>query len=152
MSNRSNGLIVSQTRNRAAIHDLEDVPFGLHGGVGRLIENAPHAAVALWRVVAVIHACPLVVAGAGAHPRGELLRETPVRRPRTCAALSGPLHRVAISNHRLISVAAGKVTFRWRDSAHNNEQKLLSLDADEFLRRFLLHLLPEAAASGFWLR
>ena len=52
-------------------------------------------------------------------------------------------HRVAISNHRLVSFADGKVTFRWRDSAHNNEQKLLSLAVDEFLRRFLLHLLPE---------
>lgn len=52
-------------------------------------------------------------------------------------------HRVAISNHRLISFADGKVTFRWRDSAHNNEQKLMTLSLDEFLRRFLLHLLPE---------
>jgi hypothetical protein len=52
-------------------------------------------------------------------------------------------HRVAISNHRLVSFADGKVTFRWRDSAHNNEQKLLTLSLDEFLRRFLLHLLPE---------
>ncbi|MGC1789656.1 MAG: transposase [Terriglobales bacterium] len=52
-------------------------------------------------------------------------------------------HRVAISNHRLISFADGKVTFRWRDSAHKNEQKLMTLALDEFLRRFLLHLLPE---------
>ena len=52
-------------------------------------------------------------------------------------------HRVAISNHRLVSFADGKVTFRWRDSAHNNEQKLLTLALDEFLRRFLLHLLPQ---------
>src|SRR5256714_5370664 len=52
-------------------------------------------------------------------------------------------HRVAISNHRLVSFADGKVTFRWRDSAHNNEQKLMTLSLDEFLRRFLLHLLPE---------
>ena len=52
-------------------------------------------------------------------------------------------HRVAISNHRLISFADGQVTFRWRDSAHNNEQKLMTLALDEFLRRFLLHLLPE---------
>jgi hypothetical protein len=52
-------------------------------------------------------------------------------------------HRVAISNHRLVSFTDGEVTFRWRDSAHNNEQKLLSLSVDEFLRRFLLHLLPE---------
>jgi hypothetical protein len=52
-------------------------------------------------------------------------------------------HCVAISNHRLVSFADGKVTFRWRDSAHNNEQKLLTLSLDEFLRRFLLDLLPE---------
>jgi Putative transposase/Transposase zinc-binding domain len=52
-------------------------------------------------------------------------------------------HRVAISNHRLISFADGKVTFRWRDSAHHNEQKLMALSLDEFLRRFLLHLLPK---------
>jgi hypothetical protein len=52
-------------------------------------------------------------------------------------------HRVAISNHRLVSFTEGKVTFRWRDSAHNNEQKLLTLALDEFLRRFLLHLLPK---------
>ena len=52
-------------------------------------------------------------------------------------------HRVALSNHRLISFADGKVTFRWRDSAHNNQQKLMTLSLDEFLRRFLLHLLPK---------
>jgi Putative transposase/Transposase zinc-binding domain len=52
-------------------------------------------------------------------------------------------HRVAISNHRLVSFADGKVTFRWRDSAHHNEQKLLTLSVDEFLRRFLLHVLPK---------
>jgi Putative transposase/Transposase zinc-binding domain len=52
-------------------------------------------------------------------------------------------HRVAISNHRLVSFADGKVTFRWRDSAHHNEQKLMTLSVDEFLRRFLLHLLPK---------
>ncbi len=51
-------------------------------------------------------------------------------------------HRVAISNHRLVSFQDGQVTFRWRDSAHNNEQKLMTLSLDEFLRRFLLHLLP----------
>jgi hypothetical protein len=52
-------------------------------------------------------------------------------------------HRVAISNHRLVSFNDGKVTFRWRDSAHHNEQKLLTLSSDEFLRRFLLHILPK---------
>jgi hypothetical protein len=52
-------------------------------------------------------------------------------------------HRVAISNHRLSSFADGQVTFRWRDSAHNNEQKLMTLSLDKFLRRFLLHILPQ---------
>ena len=52
-------------------------------------------------------------------------------------------HRVAISNHRLISFADRQVTFRWRDSAHHNEQKPMTLSLDEFLRRFLLHLLPK---------
>lgn len=52
-------------------------------------------------------------------------------------------HRLAISNHRLVSFTDGQVTFRWRDSADHNKQKLLSLSVDEFLRRFLLHLLPE---------
>jgi hypothetical protein len=52
-------------------------------------------------------------------------------------------HRVAISNHRLVSLVEQKVTFRWRDSAHNNQQKLMTLSLDEFLRRFLLHLLPK---------
>jgi hypothetical protein len=52
-------------------------------------------------------------------------------------------HRVAISNHRLVSSADQKVTFRWRDSADNNQQKLMTLSLDEFLGRFLRHLLPK---------
>jgi len=52
-------------------------------------------------------------------------------------------HRVAISNHRLVSFVDDQVTFRWRDSAHNNEQKLMTLSVDKFLRRFLLHVLPK---------
>jgi hypothetical protein len=51
-------------------------------------------------------------------------------------------HRVAISNHRLVALSDGKVTFRWKDYAHGNRQKLLTLSVDEFLRRFLLHVLP----------
>ena len=58
--------------------------------------------------------------------------------------ISGPLHPSrGHSNHRLVSFTDGQVTFRWRDSAHQNEQKLLALSLDEFLRRFLLHLLPK---------
>ena len=52
-------------------------------------------------------------------------------------------HRVAISNHRLVALANGQVVFRWRDSADHNRQKLMALSSDEFLRRFLLHLLPK---------
>ncbi len=51
-------------------------------------------------------------------------------------------HRVAISNHRLVSFANDQVTFRWRDSAHHNKKRLLTLQVNEFLRRFLLHVLP----------
>ena len=51
-------------------------------------------------------------------------------------------HRVAISNHRIINVADGKVTFRWKDYAHNGKQRLMTITAEEFLRRFLLHTLP----------
>ncbi len=56
--------------------------------------------------------------------------------------LGGYTHRVAISNHRLVSLADGQVTFRWRDSAHKNKQRRMRLGAEEFLRRFLLHVLP----------
>jgi hypothetical protein len=52
-------------------------------------------------------------------------------------------HRVAISNHRLLDVADGQVTFRWKDYAHGNKQRKMTLTADEFLRRFLLHVLPK---------
>jgi hypothetical protein len=51
-------------------------------------------------------------------------------------------HRVAISNHRLVACADANVTFRWRDSAHGNQKRLMTLPVEEFLRRFLLHLLP----------
>jgi hypothetical protein len=51
-------------------------------------------------------------------------------------------HRVAISNHRLVSLTDGKVTFRWRDYKDGNKQKVMTLDALEFIRRFLMHVLP----------
>jgi hypothetical protein len=51
-------------------------------------------------------------------------------------------HRVGISNSRLVALSEGNVTFRWRDSAHGDKKRLMSLPVDEFLRRFLLHLLP----------
>ncbi len=51
-------------------------------------------------------------------------------------------HRAAISNSRLVALSEGNVTFRWRDSAHGNNKRIMTLTVDEFLRRFLLHLLP----------
>jgi hypothetical protein len=54
-------------------------------------------------------------------------------------------HRVAISNGRLLGLDNGQVRFRWRDSRHNNRSGVMTLDAVEFIRRFLLHVLP----SGF---
>ena len=62
-------------------------------------------------------------------------------------------HRVAISNHRLLSVADGKVTFRWKDYAHGSKQRKMTVTAEEFLRRFMLHVLPRGFVrirfSGF---
>lgn len=52
-------------------------------------------------------------------------------------------HRVAISNNRIQSIANGKVTFSYRDRNNNNEKKIMTLEASEFIRRFLLHVLPQ---------
>ena len=52
-------------------------------------------------------------------------------------------HRVAISNHRLVSFQQGKVSFRWKDYAHGSKQRIMTLSADEFLHRFLWHVLPK---------
>jgi hypothetical protein len=51
-------------------------------------------------------------------------------------------HRVAISTGRLIDFSEGNVTFRWRDSTDGNQQKLMTISSAEFVRRFLLHVLP----------
>jgi hypothetical protein len=52
-------------------------------------------------------------------------------------------HRVAISNNRLLDIAEGKVSFRYKDYRHDAQQKTMTLEAEEFIRRFLLHVLPE---------
>jgi hypothetical protein len=49
---------------------------------------------------------------------------------------------VAISNHRIVNVADGQVTFRWKDYAHGSKQRTMTVSGEEFLRRFLLHVLP----------
>ena len=58
--------------------------------------------------------------------------------------LSRYTHRVAIANSRLIAMAEGKITFCWRDYTHGNQTRTMTLEADEFLRRFLLHVLPSS--------
>src|ERR1700682_3552122 len=52
-------------------------------------------------------------------------------------------HRVAISNNRLLDIAEDKVTFRYKDYRHDAQQKTMTVEAEEFIRRFLLHVLPE---------
>jgi hypothetical protein len=52
-------------------------------------------------------------------------------------------HRVAIANSRLVSLADGQVSFRWKDYRHHDKLKVMTLNADEFIRRFLLHVLPK---------
>jgi hypothetical protein len=59
--------------------------------------------------------------------------------------LAGYTHRVAISNGRLLRLENGQVTFRWKDYARGSRQSIMTLEATEFIRRFLLHVLP----SGF---
>ena len=51
-------------------------------------------------------------------------------------------HRVAITNHRLLAFERDQVTFLWKDYAHGNKKRKMTLSAQEFLRRFLLHVLP----------
>jgi hypothetical protein len=53
-------------------------------------------------------------------------------------------HRVAISNHRLVAFQNDRVSFRWKNYAHGGKQKIMTVSAEEFLRRFLVHVLPKA--------
>lgn len=70
----------------------------------------------------------------------------PFAGPRQVLAYLGRYtHRVAIGNHRLVSLSETAVRFRWRDYAHDNVSKVMTLNPEEFIRRFLLHVLP----SGF---
>jgi len=59
------------------------------------------------------------------------------------AYLARYTHRVAIANSRLIALAGGQVSFRWRDYRHHSKTKAMTLVAGEFIRRFLLHALPD---------
>jgi hypothetical protein len=59
------------------------------------------------------------------------------------AYLSRYTHRVAISNYRLVELSEGRVTFRYKDRQNGDAQRLMTLPADEFIRRFMLHRLPK---------
>jgi len=52
-------------------------------------------------------------------------------------------HRIAIGNHRILKMEDGQVFFLWRDYADGNKKKIMKMEASEFIRRFLLHVLPE---------
>ena len=101
--------------------------LGFHGGLNGL--GAPKAFAALLRrcSVTIGWSMPRRPFGGPEHVLHYLARYT---------------HRVAISNHRIVGFADGKVTFRWKDYAHKDKKRLMTLTAEEFLRRFLLHTLP----------
>jgi len=52
-------------------------------------------------------------------------------------------HRIALSNHRLVSLEGGRVSFMWKDYSQANVERIMTLPAQEFIRRFLLHVLPD---------
>jgi hypothetical protein len=74
---------------------------------------------------------------------GRLRQATFCRTRQVLTYLSRYTHRIAIANSRLLAMDQGKVTFRWRDYAHGYKTRFMTLDADEFLCRFLLHVLPQ---------
>ena len=63
--------------------------------------------------------------------------------PQVLRYLGRYTHRVAISNHRLLTFDGERVTFRYKDYAHGGEQRKMTLSGTEFLRRFFLHVLPK---------
>jgi hypothetical protein len=70
--------------------------------------------------------------------------KSPFNGPETVVAYLGRYtHRIAITNHRLIDIENGRVSFLWKDYADGNKRKAMTLDAFEFIRRFLLHVLPD---------
>ena len=76
---------------------------------------------------------------------GGLCQATFWRTRRFLAYLSRYTHRVAIANSRLVAFDGQRVTFKWKDyrAKADVRYKLMTLDADEFIRRFLIHVLPD---------
>ena len=110
---------------------LEDLyrrhKLALHGGLQSLAEPRAFA-----RYVQTLH-----------HHKWVVYAKKPFGGPEHVLHYLGRYtHRVAISNHRLLSFEDGKVAFRWKDYAHGNKKRKMILEAHEFIRRFLLHVLP----------
>jgi hypothetical protein len=123
--------VLSRLFRRLFLHALRSAfaAGNLHffGDLSSLADPAAFAALIdrLWRIDWVVFAKP------------------PFASPRTVLAyLARYTHRVAIANNRLVSLADGTVRFTWKDYRHGGSTKVMTLPADEFIRRFLLHVLP----------
>ena len=80
---------------------------------------------------------------AAAHRKWVVYAKRPFAGPaQVLTYLSRYTHPMAIANSRLVAIANGSITFRWRDYAHGHPTRTMTLEAKEFLRRFLLHVLP----------
>ena len=112
---------------------MSETPFDTVASISRAVSHRCDTAGAfraflrsLYRQTWVVYAKPPF--GSPAHVLHYLARYT---------------HRVAISNHRLVAITDDTVAFRWKDYRHGSQIRTLTLDVDEFLRRFLLHVLPK---------
>jgi hypothetical protein len=106
---------------------FDDGKLRFHGEVAAL--NGPHAFEALCRRAAKV--------------KWVVFAKAPFGGPeQVLKYLARYTHRVAISNSRILSIEDGKVTFLWKDYADGNQTKVMTLAATEFIRRFLLHILP----------
>ena len=100
--------------------------YGVTLGRGEIPERIPTPASRASRVVWVVYVKP------------------PFGGPEQVLAYLGRYtHRVAIANSRLVGISADAVAFRWTDYRHHGNPKVMTLGADEFIRRFLLHSLPD---------
>ena len=80
------------------------------------------------------------------HTEWVVYAKPPTKGPATVLKyLARYTHKTAISNRRLVSLADDRVRFRWKDYAHGGRRGIMTLEAVEFVRRFLMHVLP----SGF---
>ena len=103
-----------------------------------------HGVKALVRQAVALKASPRRARSFAVPCSHAVLLQTPLRRPAHVLAYLGRYtHRVPLSNERLVALEPREVRFRWRDYADGSRVKLMTLTADEFLRRFLLHVVPD---------